>query len=152
MAKTINFIIAVLSALVLIPFSCTTAPEPNENSLPTFLLGAFEDDYGVQYHIDQEVFHLLPDDTFHIISVHKEEGYIILQNDSHNSFAPSLFTRIDYQKLEDMKPYEWAFCFSSYAAASMEEATDQVNTQKTDLRTGCGGFPFSRMKRLGASN
>ena len=151
MAKTINFIIAILASLLIVPVSCTTAPKPNKDSLPAFLTGAFEDDYGIQYQIDDEVFHLLPDDTFHIISVDKAEEYIILQNDSHNSFAPSLFTRIDYQKLEDMKPYEWAFCFSSFEAASVEEATSQVNTQKTDLRTGCGGFPFSRMKRLGAS-
>jgi hypothetical protein len=151
MAKTINFFIAILALLLLIPISCTTAPEPTEDSLPTFLIGAFEDDYGVQYHIDQEVFHLLPDDRYHILSVHRAEGYIILQNDSLNSFASGLFTRIDYQKLEDMEPYEWAFCFSSYDAASIEEATNQINTQKTDLKTGCDGFPFSRMKRLGVS-
>lgn len=151
MAKTINFFIAVLALLLMGPISCTTAPESNEDFLPTFLTGSFEDDYGVRYHIDQEVFHLLPDDRYHVLSVHRAEGYIILQNDSLNSFAPGLFTRIDYQQLENMEPYEWAFCFSSYAATSVEEATSQVNTQKTDLMTGCDGFPFSRMKRLGAS-
>lgn len=151
MAKTINYIIAILTSLLIIATSCTTAPEQNEDALPAFLTGAFEDDYGVQYQIDNEVFDLLPDDTYHVISVDKAEGYIILQNDSLNSFAPGLFTRIDYQKLENMEPYEWAFCFSSYAATSVEEATTQVNTDKTDLMTGCDGFPFSRMKRLGVS-
>ncbi len=151
MAKTIKWIISALTSLCMVSTSCTTAPKPKEDFLPTFLTGSFEDDYGVRYHIDQEVFHLLPDDEYHVLSVHRTEGYIILQNDSLNSFAPGLFTRIDYQQLENMELYEWAFCFSSYAAASVEEATTQVNTRKTDLMTGCDGFPFSRMKRLGVS-
>jgi len=135
----------------MVPISCITAPEPNEDSLPTFLMGEFEDDYGIHYTIDNQVLHLLPDDTFHIKRVNRSEGYLILQNDSLNTFAPSLFTRIDYQKLNNMDPYEWAFCFSSFEEASIEDAINKVNTQKNDLMTGCNGFPFSRMKKSGKS-
>lgn len=46
-----------------------------------------------------------------------------------------------------MEPYEWAFCFSSFKEASVKDASNEVNTQKTDLMTGCNGFPFSRMKK-----
>lgn len=145
--KTTNLILIALASSVLLNISCATAPKSNNDSLPTFLIGKFEDDYGVNYQIDQQVFRLLPNDKFHIISVNKAEGFLILQNDSLNTYAPSLFTRIDYQKLEDMKPYEWAFCFSSFKEASIKNATNRVNTQKTDLMTGCNGFPFSRMKK-----
>ena len=142
-----NLTLAALALLILLNISCATTPKSNNNSLPAFLIGEFEDDDGVQYQIDQQAFRLLPDDKFHIISVNKADGFLILQNDSLNTYAPSLFTRIDYQKLEDMKPYEWAFCFSSFKEASIKDATNRVNTQKTDLMTGCNGFPFSRMKK-----
>ena len=127
--------------------SCAPLPTDEPDTLPPFMVGAFEDDYGVQYHIDNKVFQMLPNDQFYILSVNQQAGFIILQNDSLNSFAPSLFTRIDYQKLTQMAPYEWAFCFSSFEAASVAHAVDSVHTQKTDLMKGCNGYPFSRMKR-----
>lgn len=119
--------------------------------MPAFLIGEFEDDYGIRYQIDKQAFHLLPNDKFHIRRVNQAEGFLVLQNDSLNTFAPSLFTRIDYQKLNNMNPYEWAFCFSSFKEASIEDAIEKVNTQKADLMTGCNGFPFSRMKKSGKS-
>ena len=147
--KTTHLIIAVLATYLLFNSSCATASKNNNNSLPSFLVGEFEDDYGVHYQIDQQLFRLLPNDKFHILSVNKAEGFLILQNDSLNTYAPSLFTRIDYQKLDNMVPYEWAFCFSSFKEASVKDAINKVNTQKTDLMKGCNGFPFSRMKKSG---
>ncbi len=111
------------------------------------MIGEFEDDYGIQYQIDEKVFWLLPNDKFHILSVDRENQFLILQNDSLNTYAPSLYTRIDYQKLKNMPPYEWAFCFSSYEEMTAEEARDKSNTDKANLMKGCGGYPFSRMKR-----
>ena len=118
-----------------------------EHEIPSFLRGEFEDDYGVHYSIDAKTWQLLPDDKYHVLQVNVEEGYLIFQNDSQNSFAPGLFTRIDYQSLTEMPPYEWAFCFSNFEAASETEAMQANYTQKTNLKTGCNGFPFSRMKR-----
>jgi hypothetical protein len=136
-----------LLLLLLSTLSCAGAPKNSGNALPKFMLGEFEDDYGAEYRIDEKLFHLLPNDRYHILSVNQAEGYLVLQNDSLNTYAPSLFTRIDYQRLKKMKPYEWAFCYSSYEAANVQDAIKNVNTQKADLRTGCNGFPFSRMKR-----
>ncbi|MTB52077.1 hypothetical protein [Lewinella sp. W8] len=136
-----------LMSYVLFQLSCAAVPKHHPNSLPTFLLGEFEDDYGISYQIDQKEIRLLPNDRFHLLNVNVAEGYLILQNDSLNTFAPALFTRIDYQKLDGMAPYEWALCFSSYDEISVENAIDSVNTDKSNLMTGCNGFPFSRMKR-----
>ena len=144
-----NLILVALVLLTLLNISCVAGSKYKHESLPTFLVGEFEDDYGVHYQIDQQVFRLLPNDKFHIISVNKADGFLILQNDSLNTYAPSLFTRIDYQKLNDMKPFEWAFCFSSFKEESVKNAINKVNTQKTDLMKGCNGFPFSRMKKSG---
>lgn len=149
--KTVDLIIAGLASCVLLNFSCATLPKNNNDSLPIFMIGEFEDDYGVQYQVDNQIFRMLPNDKYHILSVNEAEGFLILQNDSLNKFAPSLFTRIDYQKLNNMNPYEWAFCFSSYEEANVKDAINKVNTQKTDLMTGCNGFPFSRMKKVNNS-
>jgi len=139
--------LTVTGLLAWLSMSCAPLPTDEPDTLPPFMMGAFEDDYGVQYHIDNKVFQMLPNDQFYILRVNQEAGFIILQNDSLNSFAPSLFTRIDYQRLTQMAPYEWAFCFSSFEAVSVAHAIDSVNTQKTDLMKGCNGYPFSRMKR-----
>lgn len=80
-----NLTLAALALLILLNISCATTPKSNNNSLPAFLIGEFEDDYGVQYQIDQQAFRLLPDDKFHIISVNKTDGFLILQNDSLNT-------------------------------------------------------------------
>ena len=136
-----------MGLLTCLCISCASLSTDEPDTLPPFMVGAFEDDYGVQYHIDNKVFQMLPNDQFYILSVNQEAGFIILQNDSLNSFAPSLFTRIDYQELTQMAPYEWAFCFSSFEAASVAHAVDSVHTQETDLMKGCNGYPFSRMKR-----
>ncbi len=149
--KTTNLIIVGLASFLLLNISCVTESKDNDDSLPAFLIGEFEDDYGIHYQIDNEVFRLLPNDKFHILSVNKAEGFLILQNDSLNKFAPSLFTRIDYQKLNNMDPYEWAFCFSSFEEAKPEDAINKVNTKKSDLMNGCNGFPFSRMKKVDKS-
>ena len=140
--------ITVLALCMCLAAACTPSATPKEETLPTFMLGGFEDDYGIQYQIDEQLFQMAPSDKFHILSIHPAESFLILQNDSLNSFAPALFTRIDYQKLENMDPYEWAFCFSSFEAKSIEEAIDSVKTQKTDLMKGCNGYPFSRMIRV----
>ena len=142
--------IVVIALFAIALSSCATSSGSTDaNALPKYMIGTFEDDYGIQYSIDDAALRLLPDDQFHILTVNRAENYLILQNDSLNIYAPSLFTRIDYQKLDDMKPYEWAFCFSSFEAASVEAAVNSVGTDKSDLMKGCNGYPFSRMKRRG---
>ena len=150
--KTIKPILIGLLSFLLLNISCTPESNNNNDSMPALLIGEFEDDYGIQYQIDKDVFRLLPDDQFHIISVNQAEQYLILQNDSLNTYAPSLFTRIDYQKLDNMEPYEWAFCFSSFEEKSKDDAVNALNAQKSDLMSGCNGFPFSRMKPSNKSN
>lgn len=120
----------------------------SDQAIPPYMQGDFEDDYGIQYKIDQEDLLLLPNDKFHILEVNRVEDFIILQNDSLNKFAPSLFTRIDFFRLEDMNPFEWAFCFSSYNEASRNDARKGKSANKSNLMKGCNGFPFSRMKRI----
>lgn len=145
MMKTLPFYLSML--LLLSITSCSSSSGDTNGSLPSYMKGAFEDDYGIQYLIKEKVFIMKPNATFHVLSVDTVNRSLIAQNDSLNEYAPLLFTRIDYQKLEGMAPYEWAFCFSNYEEATYQEALNKVNPQRSNLMGGCNGYPFTRMKR-----
>ena len=74
--------------------------------------------------------------------------FLIAQNDSLNQSDANLWTRIDWVKLDSMPPFEWAYCLSAYDAETREEAERTEIANKESPRTGCNGFPFSRMKPL----
>jgi hypothetical protein len=73
--------------------------------------------------------------------------YLIAQNDSANASAPGLWTRIDWVTLADMAPYNWAFCLSAYEAPTRAAAEAVTIANRETPRTGCNGYPFSRMRR-----
>ena len=77
-----------------------------------------------------------------------KEQYIITQNAATNPSEPNLFTRIDYVALNDMEPFSWGFCYTTYNAASASMAKATAAADKTNPKKGCGGYPFSRMKKM----
>ena len=73
--------------------------------------------------------------------------YLIARNDSTNSHAPGKWTRIDWVELPGMAPYTWAFCLTAYDAPTQAAAEATPPAVRETPRTGCGGYPFSRMRR-----
>jgi hypothetical protein len=71
-------------------------------------------------------------------------GFVSL---SLNGQQDARWTRIDWAPLSGMAPYTWAFCLSAYDAATADLAEAARTARRDNLRTGCNGFPFSRMKR-----
>lgn len=65
-----------------------------------------------------------------------------------NAYDPGAWTRIDWINLENMEPFEWAFCLGIYNAGSAQAAEAFTETNPQTPRTGCNGFPFSRMKKI----
>ncbi|MEM1125436.1 MAG: hypothetical protein AAGI71_02205 [Bacteroidota bacterium] len=120
-------------------------PEPA--APPPLLLGTFEDDYGIAYSISAARWHQHPNATYRIVQWDLEGRYLIAQNDEANPSDGGLWTRIDWITLSDMPPYEWAFCLSAYNAPTAEEAERTVLANRDTPRTGCNGYPFSRMRR-----
>lgn len=118
------------------------------DSIPIRLTGNFMDDYGISYTITDSVWVQHPKTRYHIIKWNYPEEYIIAKNDSENSSAAGLFTRIDYTIFADMEPYQWGFCLSVYDARSESFAETGYKADKKNPRKGCNGFPFSRMKRI----
>lgn len=126
-----------------------TSEKGNEKKPPEFMIGLFEDDYEIQYSVSDSTFILLPKDVYYIQKWELSQQYLITRNDSSNAFDPGKWTRIDWIKLEDMEPFEWAFCLSVFNANSAQDAESMgENVNPETPRTGCNGFPFSRMKRV----
>ncbi|MEO6819696.1 MAG: hypothetical protein ABI266_10080 [Ginsengibacter sp.] len=116
------------------------------DTIPTFLTGQFMDDYGIGYTINDTIWLQLPNVKYHILQCDTSAQYLLARNDERNPGDPGLFTRIDYMHLNDMKPFEWGFCLTVYDAKTMEEAKLKSKADRTNPKTGCNGYPFSRMK------
>ena len=112
------------------------------------LLGEFEDDYANRYTITATEWFQHPRSRYRIVKWHPTDRYLIAQNDPANPSGGGLWTRIDWLGLSGMPPYTWGFCLSAYAAASPAAAESTAVAQRSTPLTGCGGFPFSRMRRL----
>ncbi len=116
----------------------TLSPAPD-------LLGAFVDDYDNAFTITPETWTQDPHGRFHIV---RWDGQtLIAQNDTANTHAPGLWTRIDWVRLDGMAPYTWAFCLTAYEAPTRAAAEATPPADRATPRTGCNGYPFSRMRR-----
>jgi hypothetical protein len=114
---------------------------------PASLMGDFVDDYGNRFAISRTEWTQLPHGRLHIRAWNVGEQYLIAQNDSANGSAPGKWTRIDWVTLDSMPPYGWAFCLSAYEAPTRGAAESTQVAKRETPRTGCNGFPFSRMRR-----
>lgn len=114
---------------------------------PADLLGAFEDDYGGVYQITTETWRHGATAAYDIVAWHADSQYVVARNAPGNRSAPNRWTRIDWMSLTSMQPYLWAFCFTAYDAPSREAAEKTPAAVRATPRSGCNGFPFSRMKR-----
>ncbi len=110
------------------------------------MLGTFQDDYSIDFDLSPELFFQKPSSRYHIVKWNVDEQYFIAQNDTANAYDINLFTRVDWMQFEGMEPFTWGFCISAYKEPTIEsaEATEVVN--RAAPKTGCNGYPFSRMK------
>ncbi|HAH52620.1 MAG TPA: hypothetical protein DCL80_15720 [Balneola sp.] len=138
-----KFIMALLFFAVLL-FGCN---KPNQNA-PGYLLGSFEDDYSIQYELNDKVFLQKPSTRFHILKWNIEDQYFIAKNDSLNPYDPKLYTRIDWVTFNNMSPFLWGFCLTTYNALTADSAENIDTVDRENPKTGCNGYPFSRMKPI----
>jgi uncharacterized lipoprotein NlpE involved in copper resistance len=111
------------------------------------LLGTFKDDYDLQYRINEYVWEQWPNATYYIIEWHEEEGFFIAHNAKENTSGGLLWSRFDWVYLsEEMQPYIWGFCMGAYKESTSNAALQNNIADHDNPKTGCNGFPFSRMK------
>lgn len=137
----------IILFLLVFAFAQGEARAQQSAKAPAYMLGSFEDDYQIKYKVTDSLWLQLPNTKFHIIKWNTEQKYIIAKNDSKNPGDGNLYTRIDYMIFDNMEPWKWGYCLTAYnaptdAAAEATAAADRANPKK-----GCGGYPFSRMKK-----
>lgn len=129
-------------------FFCASPIPEKVSSISEFMRGNFEDDYRVTYSVSDSVFKMEEHTKIHIVEWNLEEQFFLGQNDSSNIYDPLLYSRIDWMKFENMGEFEWGFCMSAYNEISLDSARAVSVVNREDPKTGCNGYPFSRMKRL----
>ena len=128
-------------------------PEPESiEPVPDLLRGRFLDDYGITHVITDTSWRLGGRDRYRIVFSSDSAQYLIARNDSANTSDPGKWTRIDWLRLAGMAPYEWAFCLIEYQAETRTDAEANTTADREHPRTGCNGFPFSRMRRAAADS
>lgn len=125
-------------------FSCASTTQ----KVPDYLIGSFQDDYNIEYELSEKLFFQKPGTRFHILKWNIDDQYFIAINDSLNSYDPNLYSRIDWVEFEEMQPFEWGFCLSAYNAATPDSAEAVTVADRNNPKTGCNGYPFSRMKPI----
>ncbi len=115
---------------------------------PGLVIGEFEDDYGGRFTITASEWFQHPSNRYQVIKWNPEGQYVIARNAAANPSAAAQWARIDWLTLSGMPPYEWAFCFGAFAAPSAAAAEATQIARRDTPRTGCNGFPFSRMRRI----
>ena len=134
--------------LILLVAGAVPLAAQGDRSLPAGLRGDFVDDYGNRFTITHGEWMQAPHGRFRIVKWATAARYLIAQNDSANTHAPGRWTRIDWVTLDSMAPWEWAFCLSAYEAPSADSAEATRVAKPGTPRTGCNGYPYSRMQRV----
>lgn len=139
------FLRPLILAVLVLP--AALAGQDHGDRIPTEFLGRFMDDYGIRYEITETVWAQGSEARFHIVEWDLEKEYLVARNDSENPTEPGLWTRIDFVRLEADSEYPWAFCYAVYDATTRAEAESAAQSDRETPRTGCNGFPFSRLRR-----
>jgi hypothetical protein len=116
------------------------------DTIPEFMQGKFKDDYGIKYEINDTLWFQLPKSKFRIIKWNLKEQYLVARNGDGNPGDGGLYTRIDFMEFKNMSPWKWGYCLTAYDAPTDIAAEAMAKADRKHPKTGCNGFPFSRMK------
>jgi len=142
-------IFTVLFSILSAPYQVYSQSDVlSSEKIPAMLVGTFIDDYGIKYEINDTLWTQFPGIRYNVISWNIDENYLLALNDDKNISDSGLYTRIDYMTFENMEPYTWGFCLTTYNAETVEEARDKAVADRENPKIGCNGHPFSRMRRL----
>ncbi len=147
------WVASVVSAALVLTACSARSPRVTvtPTDAPAALLGAFTDDYGSHYRVTAERFEQLPRSAYLIAEWNAVERYFLAQNAASNPSDGGLWTRVDWLEFTDQGAYGWGFCLTAYRAPSREVARAVPAADRETARSGCNGFPFTRMQRVSDS-
>jgi hypothetical protein len=133
--------------VLFLSFIAVTGKDVRHNdTAPDFMKGKFKDDYGIKYEISDTLWTQLPRTKFRIVKWNVKEQYLIARNGDGNPGEGGLYTRIDFMQFSNMDPWKWGYCLTAYDAKTDAIAESMAKADRKHPKTGCNGFPFSRMK------
>lgn len=133
----------VLLVIVLLATSCRASM--GSGPRPPFPTGAFVDDYGSTHTISAAEWRQDAYTRTQIVRWNPSARYILGRSIPKDSSGSAGWVRIDWIPL-DSPPYTWAYCIIAYDKPDAASA-EAVTTAKPDTpRTGCNGFPYTRLK------
>jgi hypothetical protein len=114
--------------------------------VPRDLLGAWLDDYGSRHEVRDSLWVQHGAMRYEILRWDSAGRFAIARNAASNASDGGKFTRIDWMPLDNMAPYTWGFCLTTWNAPTADSALRTPPARREVPRTGCGGFPFTRLK------
>lgn len=135
--------VIVIAAGCSLPSTRTSAPPD------PLVLGAFTDDYNSTHAISANEWRHGSRARYHIVKWNVDGQYFIARNDTANPADGGLWSRVDWLRLDGMAPWTWGYCLSAYKAPTADSAEATRIANRAIPRTGCNGFPFTRMQSTG---
>lgn len=129
--------------LLFIPLLLTGCGAPSDES--PFPTGMFVDDYGMRYEITDTTWAQDPGALYRVMHTPPDERVLFLRQSGTDSTS-ARWTRVEWMEFEDMAPWTWGYCYAAWDEPDMEAARAAPPADRSSPRTGCGGFPFSRMQ------
>ena len=115
----------------------------SDGAPPTYMRGNFTDDYDIKYSISDTSWIQYPDFEMSVVTIDTIEMFI-LGYDTEDS----TYTKVDYMPFQNQGDYTWGFCYTTYEKENQADALSAASANRDTPKTGCNGFPFSRMKRV----
>lgn len=144
-----------VAALLLATLTCSPVPGVAAGAQartrpgpPALLVGDFEDDYGNRFAIGAAEWLQRPEGRYLVHRWAPEEQYLIARAGADEGYGSGDWMRIDWMSFDRQYPWTWGFCISAWEADTLQSAEQAPLVDRTSPRTGCNGFPFSRMRRV----
>lgn len=136
---------ALAALIAVIPIACSSLSNRSGSPEP-IVIGQFIDDYNANHILSASEWRHGTRSRYHIVKWNAREQYFIAQNDSLNPGDGRLWSRVDWMRLDGMAPWTWAYCMSAFKAPTADSAESTRVVNRSTPRTGCSGFPFTRMR------
>ena len=117
---------------------------PLAGQAPAQIRGDWSDDYGASHQIGDTLWRH-GGNRYRLVRWDSAGNYLIARRLGTDSAA--VWTRIDLIRLDSMPPWRWGYCLATWTAPSADSAAATRLADRTTPRSGCGGFPFTRMKQ-----
>jgi hypothetical protein len=108
---------------------------------PIAIAGSYTDDFGGSHTITPDSWVSGFAGVFHFTAVDSDEGFAVALNAEDNAYSACAYSRFSWV----FEAGELYYCQAPYDAATEAAALADTSADETDLETGCGGFPWSKL-------